>query len=203
VPMRRPIVALNIPRRLNDIPTYAQFIHDSMKKSPFFPDPPVPLATLAADIAALRAAQSVTLTRAKGTADDRNAKLVKVKGDLETLRVYVQTVAEFSPGNAAEIVLGAGMNLKKPGLFDKPVLRVKQGPGAGNVVVIAKAADDRASYQWQHSRDGLSWTDSPPTRQARTTLSGLAAKSLWYFRFRSLGKKGLTDWCDAVSFFVV
>jgi len=201
--MRRPIVALNIPRRLNDIPTYAQFIHDSMKKSRFFPDPPVPLATFAADIAALRAAQSATLTRAKGTADDRNAKLAKVKGDLEALRVYVQWVAEFSPGNAAEIVLGAGMDLKKPGLFDKPVLRVKQGPGPGKVLVIAKAAGDRASYEWQYSRDGLTWIDAPPTRQARTTLSGLAARSVWYFRFRSLGKKGHSNWCDAVSFFVL
>jgi len=201
--MRRPIVALNIPRRLNDIPTYAQFIHDSMKKSPFFTSPPVPLATLNADIAALRAGQSAVLTRAKGTADDRNAKLAKVKGDLETLRVYVQSLAEFSPGNAAEIVLGAGMSLKRPGLFDKPALRVKQGPALGIVLLIAKAAGDRASYEWQYSKDGLTWTDSPPTRQARTSVSGLAGRSIWYFRFRSLGKKGLSNWCDVVSFFVV
>jgi hypothetical protein len=201
--MRRPIVALKFPRRLNDIPAYAQFIHDSMKKSRFFPAPPVPLATLEAAIVALRAAQSATLTRAKGTAENRNAKLAKVKGYLESLLVYIQSVAEFSPGNAAEVVLGSGMSLKKPGLFDKPALRVKQRPGSGTVLLIAKSAGDRASYEWQYSRDGRAWIDSTPTRQAKTTLSGLPAKSLAYFRFRSLGKKGLSDWCDVVSFFVV
>jgi hypothetical protein len=200
--MRRPIVALNIPRRKNEVSHYAQFIHDSMKKSRFFPAPPIALPTLDADIAVLRAAQSKVLTRAKGTAADRDAKLKKVKGDLETLRVYVQGVAELSPGNAAEIVLGAGMSLKRPGLFAKPALRSKQGPSSGMVTVIGKASGDHGSYGWQCSPDGRTWTDLPPTRQAKTTVAQLAAMSVWYFRYRSLGRRGLSDWSDAVSFFV-
>jgi predicted phage tail protein len=94
------------------------------------------------------------------------------------------------------------MSVKRPGLYDKPRLAVKAGPVSGSVVVVAKAAGDRASYEWPYSRVGEPWIDVPPTRQAKKVLNGLVPGSMYQVRVRALPLGGRSDFGNAVSFMV-
>jgi hypothetical protein len=125
-----------------------------------------------------------------------------VQSDLEQLRVYIQGVADASSGEARAIIESAGMNVRRPGLRDKQALNVKAGPVTGSVVVGAKAAADRATYEWQYSKVGEPWLDVEPTRQARKALHGLAAGSTYRFRVRSVTRAGRGDFGEIASVWV-
>jgi hypothetical protein len=200
--MQRAIVAFKIPRRHNDRINHARSIVAAMTGNPHFPSPTPTMAAFEAHIDAAAKAQSHTLVGPIGSAARRDARLAAVQSDLEQLRVYVQGVADASSGKARAIIESAGMNLRRPGLHDKPVLTVKAGPVTGSVVVVAKAAGDRATYEWQYSKVGELWTDVEPTRQARKAFNGLAAGATYRFRVRSVTKVGRSDFGEVVSVLV-
>jgi hypothetical protein len=92
--------------------------------------------------------------------------------------------------------------VKRPGLHDKPLHAVKAGPVSGSVVVVAKAAGDRATNEWQYSRVREPWIDVSPTRQAKKVLDGLVAGSMYQVRVRAVTLGARSDFGDAVSFIV-
>ena len=73
---------------------------------------------------------------------------------------------------------------------------------SGSVVVVAKAAGDRATYEWQYARLGEPWMDVAPTRQAKKMLDGLVPAVMYQFRVRAVTREGRSDFRDAVSFMV-
>jgi predicted RNase H-like HicB family nuclease len=92
--------------------------------------------------------------------------------------------------------------VKRPGLHDKPWLAVKAGRASGSVVVVAKAAGDRATYEWQYSKVGEPWIDVAPTRQAKKVLDALVPGRVYQFRVRAVTHAGRSDFGDSVSFLV-
>jgi hypothetical protein len=143
-----------------------------------------------------------TTLHCDGGARVQRTLLRRLVRDLEQLRAYVQRVADASPGEARAIIESAGMSVKRPGLHDKPLLTVKAGPVSATVVVVAKAAGDRATYEWQYSRVGEPWIDVSPTRQAKKMLNGLVHGAEYRFRVRTVIREGRSDFGDAVSFIV-
>jgi hypothetical protein len=73
---------------------------------------------------------------------------------------------------------------------------------SGSVVVVAKAAGDRASYEWQYSRLGEPWIDGSPTRQAKKMLDGLVPGRVYPSRVRTVTREGGSDFGNGVSFIV-
>jgi hypothetical protein len=169
-----------------------------------FPTPNPPLATFQADIAALVTAETAALSRAKGAADDRDAKLAVVRDDLESLKTYVQNIVDASnPANGEGIIGSASMDIRKVTLHDKAALAVKQGSVSGTVTLSAKAAAKKAAYNWQYSLDQKTWTSLPQTLVAKTGLSGLTAATVYYFRNQTQTPKGgESNWGQVVSFLV-
>src|SRR6202040_2907628 len=100
-------------------------------------------------------------TRAKGTAETRNAKLVVLHGDLRHLVDHVQGVANANPSQADAIIQSAGMAVRKVTLRTKGELAVKLGAVSGSVKLVAKAVAPRACYDWQYSTDQKTWTEAP------------------------------------------
>jgi hypothetical protein len=200
--MQRIIVAFKIPRRNNDRFNYARSVATAMMANPHFPSPKPTLADFEAHIDAAAAANAFVLIGPIGSAAQRDARFAAVQTDLEQLRAYVQRVADASTGEARAIIESAGMNVKRPGLHDKPLLAVKVGPVSGSVVVVAKAAGDRATYEWQYSRTGEPWIDVSPTRQAKKVLKGLVPGGVYQVRVRAVTLRGRSDFGDAVSFMV-
>jgi hypothetical protein len=200
--MQRAIVTFKIPRRNNDRINYARSVAAAMTANHHFPSPTPTLADFEAHIDAAAAANAFVRIGPIGSAAQRDATFAVVQSDLERLRVYVQRVADASAGEARAIIESAGMSVKRPGLHDKPLLTVKAGPVSGTVVVVAKAAGDRATYEWQYSRLGEPWIDVSPTRQAKKVLDGLVPGGMYQVRVRAVTLGGRSDFGDAVSFMV-
>jgi hypothetical protein len=199
----RPLVTLNLPKKVKSIITTAENIATAMNNNPAFPTPNPPIATLLADIAAANTAEAAVLSRTKGAVETRNAKLAVLRQDLETLKSYVQTVAGAgTPANAPAIIEAAGMTARKVTTHDKPALAAKQGSVSGTVNLVAKAAGHTAAYDWQYSTDQKTWTTLPMTLQAKTGVSGLTAGTTYYFRVQSLIRTGTENWSQIVSLMV-
>jgi hypothetical protein len=198
--MQRAIVALKIRRRNNDRIHHARSVAAAMTGNPHFPSPTPTIAEFEARIDDADEAQARVLIGPIGSAARRNAKLAAVQSDLERLRTYVQTVAYASSKEARAIIESAGMSVKRPSLHDKQPLSVKRGLVTGSVVVVAKAAGDRATYEWQYSQVGEPWIDLEPTRQAKKIVEGLVAGRTYQFRVRSVTQAGRSDFGQVVTF---
>src|ERR1700733_1945659 len=130
--MAAPLAVLKLSPKVKNVITLAQNIATAITNNPSFPSPTPPIATLQTDIAALNVAETAVLSRAKGAVENRNAKLVVVRSDLDNLRTYVQTIAyAANPTNAETIIESAGMAVRKTTLHDKAALAVKPGTVSG------------------------------------------------------------------------
>ncbi len=158
-------------------------------------------AAFKADLDALRAAQAVKGT-GKAAIEARNLTQKQVKRDMENYRIFAQQLADANPAQAAEIIASAGLFVKKGTSFRKPNLAIAQGETSGSVIVRAKSRGRGTTYWWQISTDEKSWLSSPATRIAKTTFAGLTPGTVYYFRFQTLTKAGLSDWSQVVGFMV-
>lgn len=181
---------LKLPRRVKDIGAYTQSIITSMTGNSSFPNPSPALATVQADLDAFNASEATALTRAKGAAEARNAKLLALEDDLRHLLDYVQGVANADPASADAIIQSAGMAVRKVTLHAKGDIVVKQGPVSGSVKLVVKAVATRACYEWQYSTDQKTWTEVPPTLQSKTEIDGLTPATAYFFHFRGITKDG-------------
>jgi hypothetical protein len=186
-------------RRTSDRIAYGKLVAKSLKDNPYFPDPIPALARLVAHIAAADAAQVAASTRKAGTAATLAAAVRAVEGDLESLHVHVQGVANLDATNGPAIIASAGMNLKDARGPSKADFEVKQGRISGSVVLLAGAVARKASYDWEYSADEETWTSAETTFRAKTTLLGLAAGTRYFFRFRARTPAGLRDWSRVLS----
>jgi hypothetical protein len=179
----------------------ATHIVTEMTGNLYFKTPTPALATVSADNAAYAKAQTAALMKTKSTIADRNAKKAVVVTDLRMLKAYVQSIANADPTNATTIIQSAGMNLRKPSSYVKQDLAAKPGTVSGAVTLMAKSAG-RASYDWQSSTDGKTWTSLPSTLQAKTSIQNLTPGTTIYVRNRSVTKTGVGDWGQTISVLV-
>jgi hypothetical protein len=203
--MHKITVVLRLPKRSpGKSILYAKYIAACMQGNPYFPSPTPPIATLVAHIAELDQAHVVARTKALGTAKARDAKLRVVEDDLKTLRSCVETVANtyaFEEGVA--VVKSAGMDVKGRTGPRKAPASIKQGGVSGCVVLNVRHPGIVTSFDWQQSVDGTTWTDARQTVHAKLVLTGLTPGVRYSFRFRTLTRKGKSDWSDPLALLVV
>jgi hypothetical protein len=195
-----PLAVLRLSRRINDVVAFAAAVAAGLRSHPAeFPSPNPPLATFEAHIELLRAAQVRALSRTRGAREERDVCLLVVRGDLRSAQCYVQEIVDGRVDDAAAVIEAAGMTARRAARPARDPLTVYLGRASGSVRLVATAAADRASYDWQVSEDGETWRALPSTLGARTTLSGLVPVRVYYFRVRSVTKRGVSDWGDPVS----
>lgn len=198
-------VVLNLPTPNKDLITFARSVYSHMLDNDWFPNPNPALWILAEDIEAFETAETKAAGRGKGTVAVRNAARRVVKADLHHLRDYVQGVLEALPADVdpAEVVESAFMSLKRRARRHKATLEATYGRSGGIVELLAKAVSGNATYYWEYSLDQLTWTSAPETMQASTEIAGLTPGQVYYFRFRTLTRKGKGDYSQTVSLMVV
>jgi hypothetical protein len=201
--MRRVLAVVKWPRRVGPTLTLTRHILTSMRGNSYFPSPPVALDLFEAHIDAADAAEVTRLSGIHGSRAARDAALQAVKGDVETLRIYVESVAQQDGTNGAAIITSAGMLVKNARGPSRPDFAVKQGRVSGSVDLFARAAGRRASYEWQYATKEAAWTSAETTLLAETTLSGLKRGTLYYFRCRTKTPKGVGDWSAVISLIVL
>jgi hypothetical protein len=95
------------------------------------------------------------------------------------------------------------MSVKNTRRPSKPTFEAKQLPVSGAVHLFARAANGRASYDWQYSKGEDLWLFGPRTVRADVTLDGLVRGAVYFFRVRIVTKEGVSDWSPVVSLLVV
>jgi hypothetical protein len=200
----RPIVALKLPTKVPDLILMGRYVVERMTNNKNFPSPLPKLAVVSAAIDDLEKAEGVAQSRARGAVTMREVKRVALIALMDLLTAHVQSVADADRDHGAEIIMSAGMSVKKNPGGPKRTFSVKQLGVSGAVKVMVPVVARRASYDWEMSKDGgVTWQSLPSTLRATTFVSGLAPGSTVSFRYRTLTKNGESDWSQPVSIVVV
>ena len=184
------------------IPLYIKLCYVILAKmtgNAALPKPPVSMADALAHLEDLEKAEQLAHKGPKGAAQDRNVKLGIVRSDMRQLKEYVQSVADSAGAAGAAIIEGAGMTVSKKPERTKAPFAARYGVIPGRVRLDVKAVRRPVTFYWQMSTDQKTWTSLPDTPYARTTIDGLTAATVYYFRFRTLTKDGVSDWSLVIS----
>jgi hypothetical protein len=169
------------------------------------------ITTINGHIGDLVSAQATAQSREDGTAADRDIALEVCKKDARDLERIVQAAADAAPDavEALAIIQACGLRARSRGVLLKPDLAAKMDPNVSGLVKLSsKAADQgvRASYEWQYSANGVSFTTIKTTTVSRTTwISGLAPGTKAYFRKRVITADipGGPAWSQVVFVWIV
>ena len=199
----RVFVTLNLPLPVPQLIKVAQAIIAALTSNPHIPAPNPSVPTLTTALDALVTTEAATKTRAAGTVEARNVARTHLLSLLHATKANVQQVADASPEQGEAIITSAGMAVRKAPARTKAPFAAKPGAVSGTVILAARAAAVRASYEWEWSGDGgKTWTAVLPTLQAKTTISGLPVATTVQFRFRAVTKAGAGDWSQPTSLLV-
>jgi hypothetical protein len=199
---KRSIVSLNLPKQAPALILYAEQIVKAMTNNAAFPTTVPPLATIAATIAALQAAETAAGARTKGAVATRNETQTQLESELHQLKATVQGAADANVENGTSIIQSSGMAVRKTAARPPRAFAAKAGTVSGSAKLVTLSAG-RASYEWQSSPDGgKTWTSLPSTLQAKTTVTGLQPGSTAMFRYRAVTKTGEGDWSQPVALIV-
>ena len=176
-----------------------------------FPSPTVTMAAFLVLIEAFDAAQQATRSRAKGLATLRNAKRNAVWSAMESLRSYVQSIADsMMTESAAALIESAGMLVAAKPSHGKPLLQAKLTTTPGVVHLIAnatwlvgKSCQKNVTFRWQWSSDnGKSWNNVPSTPLADTFVPNLALMTEHQFRVAVTVSRTTGAWSQPVGLVV-
>jgi len=176
-----------------------------------FPNPTVAMAAFLVLIQALDAAQQAATSRAKGLATIRNTKRDLVWTAMESLRIYVQGLADIvTPENAAALIELAGLLVAPKATHQKPILQAKLTTTSGVVHVFANAKlllggkkSKSVTFNWAWSSDGgKTWNTVPSTPLADTLIPNLTPQTQYQFRVCVTVSRVTGAWTDAVAIWV-
>jgi hypothetical protein len=193
------LAVLDLPKRINVLVTYAHSVVEGMTGNAAFPTPSPALATVTAAITELQTAETAALARTKGAAAIRNTKKAALITLLQSLRMYVQSIADQNGEQGPAIIQSAGMSVKKTGTRPPRVFAALAGANSGTVKLVAPSAGHRVSYEWQYSTDGKTWNDLASTLQAKTLMTGQTPGTVLEFRYRWVTKTGAADWTAPIT----
>lgn len=203
-PVKHILAVLKMPRKIGDKIVKAQFIQKALTGNALFPVPyPTNIPTLAqigADITTLVSTETAVQSHTAGAAAARNTAMAVVLADLRAVLPMIQAMADKTPANAENIILGAGYDVKKTSPRQKQVDDAKEGDVSGSVILTAAGA---GAHEWQMSKDQIATINLPATYGAHTEVDNLTPGDVWYFRNRPmLRKNALGDWCGWIKFMI-
>jgi len=174
-----------------------------------FASPTVSMAAFLALIQAFDAAQQAAATRAKGLATLRNTKRDAVWTAMESLRIYVQGLADAATAEtAAALIESAGMLVARVSSHPKAVLQAKLTTTPGVVKLLANASilagktSKSVTFNWQWSLDGKTWNSLASTPLADTLVPNLTLLTTYQFRVSVTVSRTTGDWSQPVGLMV-
>jgi len=167
-----------------------------------FPNPTPSLAVVSVNIASVEAAYQTSLTKTRGTKGLMYMELNTLELSLKLLAAYVEANANVDIVNAENIILSAGMRVKKPSVRKPKIFSAKAGNIEGDVVLNSKAVK-RGAYIYQMTTDPgatTGWADVYKGIHVRALVEGLTLGKLYFFRMAVIDKNGVGAWSHDISF---
>jgi hypothetical protein len=170
-----------------------------------FPSPTVSMVALLALITAADTAQTNAQTKAKGLAAIRTTKVNSLWSAMESLRIYVQGLADaLDPASAVALISSAGLLVSTTPKHSKAFLEALFDPTTGIIHIIANASlligntRKKTTFHWQMSTDQKTWTSLTSTPYGNTTLPSPGPGTYWFRVSATVGKTSVA-WSQAVS----
>ena len=176
-------------------------IVESMTTNAHFPNPQPVLANITTQAQALDAAYLASLTHLKGTSDKTSVARKVLALSLKTLSGYVEGIANLDPDNAENIIISAGMPVKRPSVHGPKIFTVKPGKASGSVNLDSKAGKG-AVYVYEMTTDPntpASWTNIYIGKTTRFLKTGLSSGQRYYFRVAVIIKGIQQPWSPVVN----
>jgi hypothetical protein len=200
----------NIPAVL----TRAQAMHnglDADKVTYAGANPALP--TFLTYIVNLTTAQQAVVTRVKGAAAARDVQRDILFTAMDTERIFVQGLADASPGHALALIQNAGLLVAQVTAHSKPILKLALGKQPGSVdcdanvglLIGAGTAKPRQSkfFNWSYTLDGgKSFLTAPSTPTGKTTLFNLPLLTQVGVRINLNNMSGPGEWSQVVYILV-
>jgi hypothetical protein len=199
----------NVPGVLTRSQIMYNFILENVA---MFASPPITMVAFLALIGALSTAQQIaTGTKAKGSAAVRNTKRNAVWTAMESVRIYVQGLADsLSVEDAVSLIESAGLLVETTSRAQKALLAASLTATAGTVHLVANRSmlvgpggtSKKVTFFWQVSLDGKTWSDLPGTGYASINATGLTLMTTYTFRVSVTVGKVTGTWSQPVSLLV-
>jgi hypothetical protein len=200
---QRVLGALYLSEHVPDLIKQGKAIVAAMINNPVYANITPSPVSVKVEIDKLDAAELAAKTKAVGTAQARDAQELVVRSKLRQLEAAVQAMADADLGHAAALITGAAISLRKVHSRKKAELAARYDAALALVFLIGMAVKKGpAYYEWQWSADQVNWNSLPTTFDAKTSVPGLTPMATYFFRFRSITKKGTGEWSQIVSLFV-
>lgn len=200
-----PTAAKKSPRSNYLFVTFLYHIVTCLTGNANFATPSPSAATLKAAADGLSEANAKAKHGGPADTADRDAKRKAAEALVDQYVAYAQATVKAQagdPATAKAMILGGGLSVREHNQAPKPPLAPKYGAVSGQVLLVALAVAATATYFWEVSSDGKVWQTLPYTMKAKTTVSGLTAGQVYYFRFRAQTRKGMGDYSQVVSLLV-
>jgi hypothetical protein len=196
------LVAL-LQSKLTPIQLVALSTHivNSMTGNTHFQNPQPALATIATQKDSLEAAFQASMTHLKGTADKTSVARKALALSLKTLSGYVEGIANLDQDNAENIIISAGMAVKRPSINRPKLFTVKPGKASGSVNLDSKA-EKGAVYVYEMTTDPntpASWANIYIGKTTRFLKTGLSSGQRYYFRVAVIIKGVQQPWSPTVN----
>jgi hypothetical protein len=172
-----------------------------------FASPPITMAAFLLLIESAAAAQSLTATKAKGLASARNAKIDVLWTAMNTLRTYVQSMADtLDAVHASALIESAGLLVAKKAVHEKLLLAAIYVPMTGMVhvavnakMLIGKRPTKRTTFTWSWSGDGgKTWSSGITNAYATVDVPGLSP-GMYLFRVHATVGKVVGEWSQTAN----
>jgi hypothetical protein len=200
-----PIPVKKSPRRDDAFVTFVKLIVACFTGNVYFTNTTPTIASIDAQADKLAVANGLARGKGPGLVADRDAKRKNLEEDLDHLLDYVRATIKASGADAATaitMILSTGFSVRKTARPPKAPLAARYGRVSGEVLLVALAVAHSAMYFWELSSDLKVWSSIPETMRANTTVSGLTAGQVYYFRFRAHTRKGVGDYSNVVKLLV-
>jgi Fibronectin type III domain len=190
-----------------DLLASATAIHTGMSGNPAYPNPPVEMAGLKADIDNFSSAITASQDGGKKAIVERNRLAEVLIKKLRKLGKYV----EISCNDDMKTFLSSGFEPASVARPSAPALsgsirRIKVGPNTGQFLVAIAAVPGAHSYELRCGVVGAggslpsAWMTQPAGKTRPPALiTGLTPGANYAIQVRAVTKAGYTDWSDPVT----
>jgi hypothetical protein len=181
--------------------TESRAIVAGMTGNPWFPSPPVPLATVTTAIDNVAAQQTKAGTGLRGAVPAMHALVVTLEGLLKQLASYVSNVANENAADGNAIIAGAHMYQRRKAAKTNNGYRVHATKTAGELFIMTVKVP-RAFYEFEMTTDpnnASSWTLIYKGPKVKFIKTGLVSGTRYYIRVKTVTVAGESAPSDVLS----
>lgn len=176
----------------------------SMTNNPRFPNAGDMLAKLNQAITAADTALLAAADRGLKARSDLRIKLAEMEKRLQALANEVEEAANDDPENAEDIIISAGLRLRKGGVRMQSDFEVENTRTPGRVRLDARYSP-RTIYKWQYllQGNGSSWIEAGTTLQSTHFIDNLSSGSKVSFRVAQVRNKEQGPWSPVIEMVIL